>query len=222
MSLAQIVYGLGTLVAGGRLIRAGVRALGETAAPLGGREIARVGDGSAGAPLMRTYEVHTLDERVAYIREMARKGQTDPRVRQLALTTLTKKCGEKWCVAEKDYDAEVTALFDFVRSQVRYTHDILNVDTFTQPARTLTEFHAEDCDGLTATLAALLMSVGYYCRFRVIREVGADEWGHIFLIVAIPPGSQEVRWVGLDASVDQPAGWVPAPSVVAAYRDFEI
>ena len=68
-----------------------------------------------------------IKQRVARIREAVRRGGADARVRGLALGVLTRKCGREWCVPEKDWRKEVTALFDYVRTNVRYTRDPLGL-----------------------------------------------------------------------------------------------
>lgn len=183
-----------------------------------------------------TIPVRNIDERVNLIAELVRKGSLSPRVKEIAISTLTVKCGGQWCIREKDYPAEIKALFKAVKDPkspyaVRYTRDHVTVDQFTSAERTL-DLHAEDCDGLTIMLGSLLRSVGYPLKLRVIQAKPATSWSHIYLLAGIPPMHPD-KWISLDLSVAQPPGW-EAPGakevarsgrpsgVVVKLRDFDV
>lgn len=180
----------------------------------------------AAPPRLQLHAVDSVHDRIRWIRKQVRKGHLDARVHEAALRVLGRKCGTRsdgrteWCVAEKDYDGEVAAVFYAVRDNVRYVRDIFHVDTFQHPARTL-EWSGGDCDDSVIVLASLLLSVGYPVWGRVIRTRDAEDWNHVFLVVGLPP-EQPDRWVGLDASVDRPAGWSPPASLVAEKLDFDL
>lgn len=100
---------------------------------------------------MRTtlHEVRTLDDRLAAIAAKANEGKTDPRVIAWARRELSKKCrsgwnGEQWCVPEKNTEAEIAALYKALRRDIRYTSDVVGVDTYAHPKRTL-EMGGGDC-----------------------------------------------------------------------------
>lgn len=97
----------------------------------------------------RIEKVANIDERVARIKQLAVKGSVDPMIREEALSILTRKCAEKWCVAEKDYMGEVSALFWALRdprspTALRYTRDHVVIDQF-HSAPVLRRLNAGDC-----------------------------------------------------------------------------
>ena len=214
--------GLMKIVAGGRVVAAGIDGLREAA---GNSRDGFGAGGSSDRPVLKLHSAPSIQERIAYIRKMGNKGKIDPEVYEFTRKALTKKCGvggdgrTNWCTEEKDYDAEVTAIFNAVRDEVRYTHDIRGIDTYQHPKRTL-QFHGGDCDDSSSLLAAMLMSAGYEVRGRIIRTNDAEDWNHIFVIVKVPTGNDSSKWCALDASVRKPAGWYPPDSMVAQKADF--
>lgn len=99
---------------------------------------------SAGGPLARVAKVQNISQRVEFVKQQIVKGRRDPRIRQLAVQIVSKKCGGKWCIAERDYQGELRALFNYTRANVRYVRDPVDRDTFQHPVRTL-EWGGEDC-----------------------------------------------------------------------------
>ena len=173
---------------------------------------------------MRTeeHEVKNLDERVAYIMKMIRKGKKDPRIRKFTVQLCSKKCGSNWCISAKDWEGEVVACFEAVREHVRYIHDTYGVDLFQHPVRTL-EFAGEDCDGLAIVLGSMLQSIGFKIWLRVIRTTASADWDHIYLIVEIPPcRGKKMRRAALDASVNKAPGWEAPARMVVWKRDYEV
>ena len=196
------------------------RALNPTAGKLAGSPERALSDGGRpSAPLsFQPARVNSLDERVARIHEQMLTGVKDPKVYSLARTVLTRKCGDSWCVPEKDSLAEIRAVFSEVRTRVRYTWDPVTYDAFQTPQRTL-ELAAGDCDDMVSLLGAMLMSIGYTVRSRVVWTKGFSTWNHIYLLVQLPSG----EWMALDATVDQPAGWeVPKDIMLKEPRDFAV
>lgn len=162
--------------------------------------------------------VGTLEERVARIHAQMLKGTADPKVYALARAVLNRKCGGSWCVPEKDSVAEVRAIYGEVRSRVRYTWDPTDYDAFQTPGKTL-ELATGDCDDMVSLLGAMLRSVGYKVRSRVVWTKGFSTWNHIYLLVQLPT----TEWMALDATVDKPAGWeVPREIMLHEPRDFDV
>lgn len=180
-----------------------------------------VGDLQDRLPKMTSthHRVYSLKERVRYIQKMTQKSLRTPKVRSLAVAIVSRKCGRKFCIDERDYANEVKAIFDYVRSNIRYVRDPQGIDTFTRADRTF-DVGGGDCDDYAIVLASLLGSVGYPTRFRVIRTKGASDWNHIYVMVGIPPRDPQ-EWVPLDASVNRKMGWEAPAAMVAARKDFE-
>jgi hypothetical protein len=171
-----------------------------------------VEDDTPGFKKSRITSVRSIEERIDHIRKLTKKSSLDPKVKEKVFGVLTKRCngGKEWCLAEKDYLAEIRALFKAVRDPssplaIRYTRDHVDVDQYASARRTF-ELHAGDCDCYSIALGAALMACGYPVRFRVIQTKGASSWSHIYLLVGVPP-TNPTKWIPLDASVNKPAGW---------------
>lgn len=163
------------------------------------------------------YEV--ADQRQA-LKELARlveESTVDPIVRNAALAITHD-------VDSRDDEGEVQAVFQAVKhgtdevrgleKGLKYMSDPRWADFFTSPARLLKQmgYHqhlaAEDCDGHSALICALLGSLGFVTGLRAWgREKG--EFTHVYAVVAMPKiGPQQ--FVGLDTTVEESeVGWEP-------------
>ena len=102
---------------------------------------------------VETRTVGDIRDRVSYIQSQIRKDSLKPLIREKALAVLTRKCdtreGKVYCVPEKDYDAEIRALFTAVRDansdlSLRYTRDHVEVDQY-HSAEKLLKLGGGDC-----------------------------------------------------------------------------
>lgn len=215
---ARVAYG----AVGYDLMRASYDALVRGEAMAGAQSSAPVRSLSTGqeAPALKFNEVRvrSIDERVARVHEQMVNGTRDPKVYGLARSVLSARCGDGWCVPERDYMGEFTALFNEVRKRVRYTWDPTDYDAFQTPGKTL-ELQNGDCDDQVALLGAMLRSIGHKVRSRIVQTQGFDTWNHIYL-VAQHPGTKE--WIPLDTTVNQPAGWEVPADIVIKKRDFDV
>jgi hypothetical protein len=187
--------------------------------------------------------VANIQERVDYIGERIRKDSLKPIIREKALAVLTRKCettsgGKRWCITPKDYESEVRALYAAVQdansdTALRYVRDHVVVDQFTA-ADKLIKLKGGDCDDGTILLGAMLRSVGYPTKMRVIQDSNSSTWSHIYLLVGLPPTNPN-KWVPLDWSMYpfKAPGWeAPGAAQVALsgrpsgmvtkLRDFEV
>lgn len=175
-------------------------------------------------PLMAIHGINTLDDRMKYIKQMVDvgvRGKEAPFLWKIVHAELSVRCGDEWCNAERDWDAEIRAIYDFVRANVRYGHDIREIDTYQSPMRTL-ESHHGDCDDLAVLIAAMAKIAGYPVKARVIRTEGAEDWNHIYALVGTPPMKPK-KWVPMDASVKgKHAGWEAPAQMIADKRDFPL
>lgn len=145
VGLGQIALGVGFILKGIVNARGGVPArvdaLGQSSRP-------------AQAPgrilkTSRLEKVRNIDERVQKIQELIHKGSLNPEVREKAVEIVTKKCGDRWCVAEKNFLGEVSAVFWALRDPrspdaIRYVRDHVKVDQF-HGADKILKMHAGDC-----------------------------------------------------------------------------
>lgn len=268
MGLGQVALGIASLVMGVQHLRNGARHLSSTddgygldglnAAPrsaqarirVPGRSIMNSGYKNVRTPRggtipmrMRTYNIRTLDQRIAYLNKLADEGKRDPEVYAFVRRAIGKKCGGKWCIPEKDNLGEARAVFGALRqarpprytrsdlenargifkglrSNVRYTSDIAGVDTYQRPSHTLA-LGAADCDDFSSTTCAALGAIGIPCRYKVIRTKGARDWNHIYAQAGFPRANPR-RWISMDSSVNMPFGWEAPKRMVAASRVFRV
>lgn len=118
----------------------------------------------------------------------------------------------------KAFRDEVTALFAFVRDEIRYLGDVNDVETIQTPP-TVLESRQGDCDDKATLLSALLQSIGHPTRFVAVGFEEAGVFDHVYVKTLI--GNQ---WVALDATIEPQAcdsppcpgsvGWEP-PNPVA-------
>lgn len=158
-------------------------------------------------------DLDPIEDRVAVIGRLIKKYSRLPEIREEAISIVAKRCGDKWCIKEKDWDNEVRAVFDYVRQRVRYVRDHYSVDQFSGPDRTLA-VGAGDCDDYSIVLGSLLMAIGNRVKLRVVQADGGASFNHIYILAN--PDSSGRKWTPLDASVDAPAGWeVPGAATCA-------
>jgi transglutaminase-like putative cysteine protease len=114
----------------------------------------------------------------------------------------------------KAWASEVSRLFEYVKSRVRYTEDITEIETIQTPDATLALGYG-DCDDMAVLLAALLESIGKPTRFVAI-GFQPNRYEHVFTQVRIG-GKND--WVTLDPTENQPMGWTPPGFVSWMIRD---
>ena len=139
-------------------------------------------------------------ETARIIARLVREGSRDFYVRQKAIA-IFRACG----VRPKDRLGEVSALFEWVRRNVRYTRDIWQVETL-HTARRLLELRAGDCDDMTILLGAMLMSTGHPVRLVLAGYHPAKPHGYSHIY---PEVNVRGRWIALDSTLPHPMGWQP-------------
>lgn len=164
------------------------------------------------------HDVKNIDERIEKMISVIKSGTEKPSIRQLAASLVRG-------LPPRDDIAEIRAVFDYVKSQVRYTNDISKTEVFQDPELTVFDWKIADCDDYVILLASLLLNIGHQLQIRVVAE--QDEWSHVYLVANVPKpenrAGQEVRKLSIDASVDRALGWqVTDEKSVARMRDWEI
>jgi len=156
--------------------------------------------------------VVTDDQRVNEIRRLVREGISHPYTFQVLNAIFAE-----YQVPARDYELEVSAIFDWVKNHFRYTRDNPYVDEY-RGVRPLFEAISDygqviaDCDDYVIGLCSLLGAAGYMCKARIISATrsaaNAGEYDHIYALVGIPPGEHPTRWIPLDATVPESyPGW---------------
>lgn len=116
----------------------------------------------------------------------------------------------------RDYACEVTAIWNFIVLNTRYTQDQEGEDTY-QTVRASLEIGAADCDDMTILFATLLKAVGFEDIIARIVSINGDSWDHIYPLVKLPSG----KWMALDVTEKgKLPGW--EFSWVASKQDFRL
>lgn len=134
------------------------------------------------------------------IADMIREGAKDFCVRQTAIDIFCK-----YGARPKDRLAEVCAILDWVKRNIRFTRDIFRVELLHTPRRLL-QLRAGDCDDFTILLGALLMSTGHPVRLALVgfQPNKPHRYTHIY-----PEVNVWGRWLAIDGTVKWPLGWSP-------------
>lgn len=135
-----------------------------------------------------------------HIIKLIKQGAKDFPVRRTAIEIF-----RQYGIRPKDYLGEVSALFDWVKRNIRYTRDIYKVELL-HSARRMLQLRAGDCDDLTILLAAMLEATGHPVRLVLVGPNPRKPrlFSHIYLEVQV-----RGHWIPLDASMDRPVGWAP-------------
>ena len=130
---------------------------------------------------------------IQLIRQLVEEGVKNPRIRRTATDILRG-------VPAYNDPAEVSAIYNWVLRNIRFTKDMLGVghgiETL-QPAAAILETRAGDCDDFVILLASLLGSVGYETQAVTVAASASDpeNFSHIYLEAKV-----NGRWTALDAA----------------------
>ena len=101
-----------------------------------------------------------------------------------------------------NYVKDLKAVFDWIKSNIKFYGDIQAVETFQEAFHTAFLLKGGDCDDLVILGAALLESIGYKTKLFVVRY--KDRPFHIYMKVGIPPITPyPLRWLPFDTSHKQ-------------------
>lgn len=154
-------------------------------------------------------EVHNYGEGLAHARgvvgraaQLAKEDSSTYEIRSLA-TQITHG------VPSKQTRRELEALYKWVRDNIRYRFDPVDVEWLQRPTRTVAE-RAGDCDDMATLLASFAQSLGHRVRWRVVgprpgvpKHIASEAW-------VKHPGAPSGEWVSLDP-VLEPAQETTAP-----------
>lgn len=136
-----------------------------------------------------------IRETLKRMKAIALAASRNPQLRSLAIQITST-------LQSKDFAGEIAAIFDYVKSNIRFVQDIEGCETLQWPRVTL-GFRAGDCDDHSILLAAALTSIGYLCRFSAL-AFEPQGFEHVITEVEC-----EGTWVCLDTTEDEPMGWRP-------------
>lgn len=166
----------------------------------------------------RIRQVRNTEERVKIISGLIKKGKTSRYVHSFASMAVTDFSGTDWAIQPRDWLGEVYAIADFIQSNIRYTLDTFEVDTYRTPQRTI-QMAMGDCDDMVILGGAMMQSVGYPVRIKIIRLHGQPSFHHIYLLVGIPP-ERVNEWIAFDPS--QPNSCGEEPPGIAQHRIYNL
>ena len=198
-------------------------------------------------PDLAQVEAHStrdLDEHVALINRQVLRSLRDGETRQLAVKIVSGQTQEhrdprtgqsrpmikaygQWFepppqgpCAPRDERCEVARIWNFVVLNFRYVYDPRDVDTFAT-ARESLKAGGGDCDDATILFSALLESIGFHTKARVIStRNNPNVWVHVYPLVGLPKDNPR-EWLPLDMTVKgKLPGW-QYPSI-ANQRDFNL
>lgn len=147
----------------------------------------------------------TLAEMRNFVRESIRSPHQIVREKALSLVD---------SLPPRDWSGQITNLHAFVRDQIRYIADPVDLELVASPEKTL-EYGQGDCDDKSTLLAALLESIGHPARFVAI-GLNGQPFSHVLVETRINnTGNDRRDWLPLETIVDGvPPGWWPSE------RDF--
>lgn len=110
------------------------------------------------------------------------------------------------CPTEKDWLCQIKAVHEYVRDQIRYLRDIVDVETVQEPEVTM-QMAAGDCDDKVTLACALLNSIGHPCRMVALRFNPNPDFSHVVAETKLAD-----RWVGMELTEPWPLGKIPPAS----------
>ena len=170
----------------------------------------------ANMPDMSAFNVHSdsLDSRMDFLIDEVWKGIQDPKIQSLAAMIM-----EEYEVPSRNYEAEAKAVFDWVRTNIRYTRDPEGLELFRKPIRTV-QLGIADCDDMSILICALLGTIGHRLQLRVI-GVTSNEPEHIYPLDLLPPDNS-TYYIALDATRPEDIGWEVPEEQRLFQEDFDV
>lgn len=141
-------------------------------------------------------------ETLKHMRQLVQNGKHDQRIRDLANRIVSN-------VPAKDWAGELAAVFEFVRSNVRYSLDPNDIETIQGAAGTLALGYG-DCDDFSVLVATLAECLGHPCCLVAMGFQQPNTFEHVMTFAS---GAGETDWYGMDATEPQPFGWFPPGAI---------
>lgn len=155
----------------------------------------------AAAPSGRAGAFHTIK----VMRDFVKKTRIDPVIIDAATSII-------FLTPQRDQSAEVNALFEFVRDDIRYVRDVVGLETVADP-RIVLRRGVGDCDDQSTLLAALAESVGYPARFVMAGYRAPGVFEHVYVQLLV-----RGEWLDADPTENGPLGWAPPGAVTIWYE----
>lgn len=139
-----------------------------------------------------TAVMNTIDKMKVIINDSAK----NPYVRRYAEAILNK-----YKVSSYDWIGEAKAVHNWVRDNIRYTHDPLNVEYLQTPPVLLKliergERPMGDCDDMTMLSLSLLKSIGYPVGLKITSYNNSGKFQHVYGMVKVAVGKAGASGAG--------------------------
>ena len=129
------------------------------------------------------------------MKKLAVEGKRSLKVRMLALSIVAG-------LRSKDFVGEIKAVHAWMRNNIRYVKDILDVETL-HTADKMLEIRQGDCDDHSILIASLLGSIGYPTRFVAI-AMRPGQFSHVYTEVQL-----NKKWIAVETTENVLPGWQP-------------
>lgn len=140
---------------------------------------------------------------ISKMREYVKQFKHDVYIRGCALNTI-------FLIPEKHDVSECESVFNFVRDNIRYTKDVLGIETLSTPDITM-QIRQGDCDDKSCLLATMFESIGYPTRFIIAGYSDPKNFEHVYCQVLCGDS-----WINCDSTENYPFGWCPPDPVKIA------
>jgi transglutaminase-like putative cysteine protease len=170
---------------------------------------------------IKSVKVKNLQSRVILINFYICEGKKDVQIRQIVASIINRRCGNDWYITPKNWEGEVRAIFDYIRSNVRYTLDPYNLELFQRACCSL-ELKIGDCDDFVILAGAMLQTIGYPLKIVCV-DTSDNGFDHVYLRVGLPP-TGPTEWISFDlTATDEDLGWEsPGTKKVFEVRDEDL
>jgi transglutaminase-like putative cysteine protease len=139
-----------------------------------------------------------IAETLKHMRALVEQGKSDMRVRDVANKIVYQIPGKAWL-------AQMRAVFNWVRNNIRYTLDTNSTEVIQGAEQTLTLRYG-DCDDFCILIATLLEQLGYATCFCALSFDAPGQFSHVIVLAEL---EGELAPVALDATEKEPMGWFP-------------
>lgn len=137
---------------------------------------------------------------VRHMRALVRENVRSPEILNAVASII-------FLMPQHDQFAEVEAIFNFVRGQIRYMRDVVGVETLATPQMTMRR-RVGDCDDQSTLLCTLCEAAGYPTRF-VLAGYNGPEFEHVYCQIFL-----NGDWINADPTESHALGWEPPGAVV--------
>ncbi len=123
-----------------------------------------------------------VDQTVSHMTDLIRAGSIWPPLRPLALRIISG-------CPERDFDCMAGKVMQFILMNTRFINDNFGVETLQSVPYMISQMQQGvmhgDCDDFTILTGALLKSLGFQVKIRVLKFLGNQNYSHVMLVALI-------------------------------------